>query len=159
MIVGLTGSVAAGKSTLASAIAESLSGTLRVDMIQTDAFLLPNAELDARGLSLRKVFPESYDIARLRDTLDDARHAPVRVPGYSHTLYDVDESLSRTIDRPDLLLVEGLGLAPVGDDHRAAHALDALLLRCAPPARRCPPRPRPAAGRRRCEARHGQRGG
>lgn len=127
MIVGLTGSVAAGKSTLASAIAESLSGTLRVDMIQTDAFLLPNAELDARGLSLRKGFPESYDIARLRDTLDDARRAPVRVPGYSHTLYDVDESLSRTIDRPDLLLVEGLGLAPVGDDHRAAHALDALI--------------------------------
>lgn len=127
MIAGLTGSVAAGKSTLAAAIAESLSATLRVELISTDGFLRPNAELEALGLSMRKGFPESYDIARLRDTLDDVRRAPVRVPGYSHVRYDVDESLSRTIDRPDLLLVEGLGLAPVGDDHSAAQALDALI--------------------------------
>ena len=116
-----------GEVMIAAAIAESLAGTLRVDLISTDGFLFPNAVLEARGLSLRKGFPESYDIARLRDTLDDVRRAPVRVPGYSHAIYDVDESLSRTIDRPDLLLVEGLGLAPVGDDRSASQALDALI--------------------------------
>jgi type I pantothenate kinase len=127
MIAGLTGSVAAGKSTLAAAIADSLAGALRVDVISTDGFLLPNAELEARGLLMRKGFPESYDMARLCDTLDDARRGPTRVPGYSHARYDVDEALGRTIDRPDLLLVEGLGLAPVGGDHRAARSLDALI--------------------------------
>jgi type I pantothenate kinase len=127
MIVGITGSVAAGKSTLAAAIQTALAGELRVDVISTDGFLLPNAELDARGLLMRKGFPESYDIDRLARTLDRARSAAVPVPCYSHARYDVDETLSRTIDRPDLLLVEGLGFAPAGDDQRALQALDALL--------------------------------
>lgn len=127
MIVGLTGSVAVGKSVLAGQIAEALKTMLRVEVLSSDGFLLPNAELEAQGLLMRKGFPESYDIDRLCRTLDEARVGPVRVPGYSHTRYDVDETLGRTIDRPDLLIVEGLGLAPVGDDNRAAQALDALV--------------------------------
>jgi type I pantothenate kinase len=127
MITGLTGSVACGKSTLAAAIAQALSGELQVQVVSTDGFLLPNAELDARGLTMRKGFPESYDIDRLTRTLDAARSGAVQVPGYSHTRYDVDDALSRSIDRPDILLVEGLGFAPAGDDHRALHALDALI--------------------------------
>jgi type I pantothenate kinase len=127
MIVGLTGSVAVGKSTLAGQIADALGSMIRVDVISTDGFLLPNAELDARGLLMRKGFPESYDVERLSETLDAARVRPVRVPGYSHTRYDVDDALTRTIDRPDLLIVEGLGFAPVGSDQRAVHALDALV--------------------------------
>jgi type I pantothenate kinase len=127
MITGLTGSVAVGKSTLAAQIAEALGDRIRVEVISTDGFLLPNAELDARGLLMRKGFPESYDVDRLCRTLDEARTGPVRVPGYSHARYDVDEALGRTIDRPDLLIVEGLGLAPAGQDHRAAQALDALV--------------------------------
>lgn len=127
MIAGLTGSVAVGKSTLAGQIAEALGDRIRVEVITTDGFLLPNAELDGRGLLMRKGFPESYDIDRLCRTLDEVRRGPARVPGYSHIRYDVDEALGRTIDRPDLLIVEGLGLAPVGDDHRAAQALDALV--------------------------------
>lgn len=127
MIAGLTGSVAVGKSTLALQIAESLTPGLRVDVISTDGFLLPNAELDARGLLMRKGFPESYDLERLCRTLDAARRGAVRVPVYSHMRYDVDEAEARLIQRPDLLLVEGLGLAPVGDDHRALQSLDALL--------------------------------
>jgi type I pantothenate kinase len=127
MIAGLTGSVAVGKSTLAAGIAESLGEGLRVDVISTDGFLLPNAELDARGLLMRKGFPEGYDLDRLCRTLEAARRGPVRVPVYSHVHYDVDEVEGRTIERPDLLLVEGLGLAPVGEDHRAMQSLDALL--------------------------------
>jgi type I pantothenate kinase len=127
MIAGLTGSVAAGKSTLAQDIAEAMGKELRVEVISTDGFLLPNTELEARGLLMRKGFPESYDLERLRATLDAARTGPVRVPVYSHERYDVDEALAVDVDRPDLLLVEGLGLAPVDDDHSALQALDALL--------------------------------
>lgn len=127
MIAGITGSVAAGKSTLAREIADAIDVGLRVDVISTDGFLLPNAELEARGLLMRKGFPESYDLDRMCRTLAEARVGPVRVPVYSHERYDVDESLARTIDKPDLLLVEGLGLAPVDEDHRAMQSLDALL--------------------------------
>jgi type I pantothenate kinase len=127
LIAGITGSVAAGKSTLAAEIADSLSEGLRVEILSTDGFLFPNAELEARGLLMRKGFPESYDVEKLADTLDRLRTEPVRVPGYSHDRYDVDAALERLVDRPDLVLVEGLGLAPLADDHRVLQALDMLL--------------------------------
>lgn len=127
LVAGITGSVAAGKSTLAAEIAAALAGRLRVEILSTDGFLFPNAELEARGLLMRKGYPESYDIARLADTMDRLRAGPVRVPGYSHERYDVDETLERLLDRPDLVLVEGLGLAPMGEDHRVLQSLDMLL--------------------------------
>ena len=126
-VVGLTGSVAAGKSTLATAITRALAPVLRVEQIATDGFLLPNATLEARGLLLRKGFPESYDVAALWETLHTARRGVVRIPGYSQRLYDIDPALSRTLDRPDILLVEGLGFAPTADGQTAADALDSLL--------------------------------
>lgn len=136
-IVGLTGSVAAGKSTLAAALAAALAAQWRVDVIQTDGFLFPNAELESRGMLLRKGFPESYDIASLVDTLEAARTRPVSVPTYSHRLYDVDPVNRRLIDRPDILIVEGLGFAPIasapgfgtrGNDTQAViHSLDGLI--------------------------------
>lgn len=126
-VVGLTGSVAAGKSTLAAQIAGALGAALRVEQVATDGFLLPNAVLEARGLLLRKGFPESYDVSALRDTLHAARAGAVRIPGYSHSLYDIDPALGRTIDRPDILLVEGLGFAPDAGGETAADALDSLL--------------------------------
>jgi type I pantothenate kinase len=126
-IIGLTGSVAAGKSTLAEGLATELAPRLRVEIVQTDGFLLPNHELETRGLTLRKGYPESYDIANLVHTLQAARLRPVRIPGYSHSLYDVDLALSRMIDRPDLILAEGLGFAPASGDSRVHHALDGLV--------------------------------
>lgn len=126
-IAGLTGSVAAGKSTLAASLAQALAPHWRVDVIQTDGFLFPNAELEARGLLLRKGFPESYDSARLAATLEAARTRPVTVPAYSHSLYDIDPAGSRQIDQPDILLVEGLGFAPTAGDHGVIHALDSLI--------------------------------
>ena len=126
-ILGITGSVAAGKSTLAGQIAETLASTRRVEIISTDGFLFPNAILDPRGLTMRKGFPETYDISRLAETLAAARQGPVAVPGYSHSLYDIDPALTRCIDRPDLLLVEGLGFAPADEDSSVADALDSLI--------------------------------
>ncbi len=125
LLVGITGSVAAGKSALAAALAENLAG-LRVATVATDGFLRPNAELDAAGLTLRKGFPESYDGVALAATLAALRHGPASVPAYSHQRYDVDPALARVLGPADVILVEGLGLAPhAGKD--PATALDLLI--------------------------------
>jgi type I pantothenate kinase len=110
-VVGLTGSVAAGKSMLAGQLAAALAATHSVAIVSTDAWLLPNTELDARGLTLRKGYPESYDADALAALPAAIRRGPVTVPGYSHTVYDVDPALARTIDPPDVLILEGLGFA------------------------------------------------
>jgi type I pantothenate kinase len=62
LVVGITGSVAVGKTTLARQIAEALPTDLQVEIVSTDGFLKPNAVLEAQGLSMRKGFPESYDV-------------------------------------------------------------------------------------------------
>ena len=118
-IVAITGSVAVGKSAFAAALAQAFSE--RVDIASTDGFLLPNELLERRGLTLRKGFPESFDNEALAAALAQARRGPVLFPGYSHATYDVDVDLGARIDRPGVLIVEGLGLAP----HR--RAIDALI--------------------------------
>jgi type I pantothenate kinase len=118
-IVGLTGGVAAGKSAFAAGLAGMLSG--RVEIATTDGFLFPNHVLDDRGLTLRKGFPESFDDEALARALARVRVGPAWFPGYSHVGYDIDPALGRHVDRPDVLIVEGLGLAP----HRTA--IDAFV--------------------------------
>jgi type I pantothenate kinase len=125
LLIGITGSVAVGKSTLAAALADAF-GELRVATVATDGFLRRNAELDAAGLTLRKGFPESYDSAALARTLAALRLGPAPVPVYSHVSYDVDPALSRSVGPADIILVEGLGLAPHAGGDPAA-ALDLLL--------------------------------
>ena len=110
-IVGITGSVASGKSTLALALAPLLAvGAARVELVATDGFLLPNAILADRGLELRKGFPETYDLAALAAALRGVRTGPVTIPGYSHSTYDIDPAAARTLSPPDVLLVEGLAI-------------------------------------------------
>jgi type I pantothenate kinase len=110
-IVGITGSVASGKSTLALALAPLMAaGAARVELVATDGFLFPNAALAERGLELRKGFPETYDLAALAAALQGVRTGPVTIPGYSHSTYDVDPAAARTLSPPDILLVEGLAL-------------------------------------------------
>ncbi len=125
-VIGVTGSVAAGKSTLCAALAQALAPQ-RVDTVSTDGFLLPNATLDARGLTLLKGYPQSYDIDALFAALTQARAGATIFPTYSHLTYDVDPALARSIDRPDLLLIEGLGLSPLPDGRNAKDHLDALV--------------------------------
>jgi type I pantothenate kinase len=118
-IIGITGSVAAGKSTFAAALAAVFS--THVEIAGTDGFLFPNWVLDGRGLSMRKGFPESFDTDALAEALALARVGPAMFPGYSHVTYDVDAALARRIEPPGILIVEGLGLGP----HRGA--IDALI--------------------------------
>ena len=113
LVVGLTGGVASGKSTLAGALAEAIEaspGRPCVERVGTDGFLFPNAILVERGLLNRKGVPETYDWEAMHAALRLVRRGPAPFPGYSHLLYDVDPALTRTIDPPDVLIVEGLGL-------------------------------------------------
>lgn len=112
LVVGVTGSVAAGKSTLCAALKAALEPERRVEVVSTDGFLFPNAVLTERGVLMRKGYPESYDAEGLAAALAGVRGGAVTVPGYSHAIYDIDPALAREIAPPDILIVEGLGLTP-----------------------------------------------
>jgi type I pantothenate kinase len=114
-IIGIGGSVAVGKSTTArvlQALLQRWTNTPKVDLITTDGFLLPNAVLEREGLMEKKGFPESYDIAALLRFLTDVKagRRPARAPVYSHLVYDVMPGEAIEIDRPDILVVEGLNV-------------------------------------------------
>ena len=114
-VIGLAGSVAAGKSTTARVLTALLSrwpNTPKVKLITTDGFLLPNAELAARGLMERKGFPESYDSAQLLRFLSQVKAGlpVVSAPVYSHLVYDVMQGEHIAVERPDILIVEGLNV-------------------------------------------------
>ena len=114
-IIGVAGSVAVGKSTVSRLLKELLSrweGTPKVEMITTDGFLYPNAELERRGLMSRKGFPESYDRMALLEFIGDVKSGAkeVSAPVYSHLVYDIVEGQKQTINNPDVLIVEGLNV-------------------------------------------------
>jgi type I pantothenate kinase len=122
-IVGVTGAVAVGKSTFAGELAAAIRSGPQAPVVEvaaTDGFLFPNALLEGRGILNRKGFPETYDGQALRAALAAIRRGPAQFPTYSHVLYDVDPVLARRLERPDVLIVEGLGLhegaAPLGLD-------------------------------------------
>ena len=113
-VIGIGGSVAAGKSTIARLLQALLArwpDHPRVDLITTDGFLFPNAVLEARGLMSRKGFPESYDVRALLGFLAalKAGQPEVRAPRYSHLTYDVvdDEVVLRS---PEIVIVEGVNV-------------------------------------------------
>jgi type I pantothenate kinase len=114
-VIGIAGSVAVGKSTTArvlETILERWPSSPKVDLITTDGFLFPNAVLEAEGLMNRKGFPESYDLPLLLRFLSDVKAGIPRVqaPVYSHLVYDIVPGEVETIDRPDILIVEGLNV-------------------------------------------------
>ncbi len=127
-IIGVAGSVAAGKSTLARVMRALLSrwpNTPKVELVTTDGFLYPNAVLEADGLMDKKGFPESYDGAGLLRFLSDVKAGTrnVHAPVYSHLTYDVLPGEFVSVDRPDILIVEGLNVLLPGKapkDGRAA---------------------------------------
>ncbi|MCU1569630.1 MAG: type pantothenate kinase [Naasia sp.] len=114
-VIGIAGSVAVGKSTVARLLRELLSrwqGTPRVELVTTDGFLLPNAELERRGLMERKGFPESYDRRALLRFLSRVKSGvgEVRAPFYSHLSYDIVPTAEIVVRNPDVLIVEGLNV-------------------------------------------------
>ncbi|MDJ1137667.1 type I pantothenate kinase [Streptomyces iconiensis] len=125
-VIGVAGSVAVGKSTVARllqallSLPRRLSGVggapmpehPRVELVTTDGFLLPKAELERRGLMSRKGFPESYDRRALTRFVADVKAGKPEVTGpvYSHLIYDIVPDETLTVHRPDILIVEGLNV-------------------------------------------------
>ncbi|BDD83818.1 pantothenate kinase [Tsukamurella pulmonis] len=118
-VIGVAGSVAVGKSTTARVLQALLArwdSHPRVDLVTTDGFLYPTAELERRGIMHRKGFPESYDrrallrfVTAVKSGAEDAT-----APMYSHQLYDIVPDESIHVRRPDILIVEGLNVLQTG---------------------------------------------
>ena len=119
-IIGIAGSVAVGKSTTARVLKELLArwpSSPKVDLVTTDGFLYPNAVLLQEGLMERKGFPESYDVGAILRFLSGIKAGlpDVRAPLYSHLTYDVLPDEFVTIDRPDILIFEGINVLQTRD--------------------------------------------
>jgi type I pantothenate kinase len=128
-IIGIAGSVAVGKSTVAQVLQALISRwpwAPKVELVSTDGFLYPNRVLQSRGLMKRKGFPESYDLPLLLRFLTDVKsgRTEVRAPIHSHLTYDIlPPDQAQVVRRPDVLILEGLNMLEAGilepsEEHR-----------------------------------------
>jgi len=129
-VIGVAGGVAAGKSTFARALSDALqawSEHPHVEIVATDGFLFPNAVLAERGITMRKGFPESYDVTALRAAVAALRHRErVAIPLYSHVSYDVDTENRHVVAHADIVILDGLHLAQI-ESTGSPRLIDALL--------------------------------
>jgi len=126
-VIGIAGSVAVGKSTIARILQALLSrwpDHPKVDLVTTDGFLLPTRVLEERGLMKRKGFPESYDQRRLMRFLTDIKSGQKEVfaPVYSHLVYDIVEGQAHRVCRPDIVILEGLNVLQTRDTRPGRHS-------------------------------------
>lgn len=112
-MIGVSGSVAVGKSTSARVLQrllEKFYPDKHIELITTDGFLYPNAELERRGIMKRKGFPESYDMPALLEFMSKVKIGgeEVAYPLYSHEIYDIVPGEMQTMKEPDIVIVEGI---------------------------------------------------
>lgn len=128
-VIGIAGSVAVGKSTTARLLQTLLArwpDHPHVDLVTTDGFLHPKAELIRRDIMHRKGFPESYDRRGLLRFVSDVKSgAPeVHAPVYSHLAYDIVPGETQVVRKPDILVVEGLNVLLPGHGLTVADLFD-----------------------------------
>jgi type I pantothenate kinase len=124
-VIAVAGSVAVGKSTFARVLRALLAQAGRtVELVATDGFLWPTAVLEKRNLMRRKGFPESYDLDRMLVFLAQLKEgkSELRVPVYSHELYDIVPGQFQTIIQPQILILEGLNVLQGSSDGAAVAA-------------------------------------
>jgi type I pantothenate kinase len=126
-VIAVAGSVAVGKSTFARVLRALLAQAVRtVELVATDGFLWPTAILETRNLMGRKGFPESYDLERMLVFLAELKEgkSALRVPVYSHELYDIVPGQFQTINQPQVLILEGLNVLQGSSRDSVAVAAD-----------------------------------
>lgn len=113
-VIGISGSVAVGKSTSSRLIQLLLERTYqqsKIELVTTDGFLYPNNDLIEQGILHKKGFPESYDMERLLNFLDAIKNGQAaEIPVYSHDTYDIVPEQTQTIAAPDFLIIEGINV-------------------------------------------------
>ena len=113
-IIGVSGSVAVGKSTTSRLLQILLSRTFSnatVELVTTDGFLYPNAHLEEQKLLKRKGFPESYNMELLLDFLDNIKNGQnYQIPVYSHEIYDIVPDKKQSVTAADFVIVEGINV-------------------------------------------------
>jgi type I pantothenate kinase len=128
-VIGIAGSVAVGKSTTSRLLRTLLArwpDHPHVDLVTTDGFLWPKADLIRRGMMSRKGFPESYDRRSLLRFVSDVKSgAPeVHAPVYSHLAYDIVPGETQVVRKPDILIIEGLNVLLPGQGLTVADLFD-----------------------------------
>ncbi|MFT3741438.1 MAG: type I pantothenate kinase [Gammaproteobacteria bacterium] len=114
-VIGITGSVAVGKSVLSKMLQRLLMTWPeypQVELLSTDSFIYPQAVLEKHHLTQRKGFPESY---HQRAWLRFLRHLKAGDPAlcvseYSHEYYDIIPNSQRKVQRTDIVIIEGLNI-------------------------------------------------
>lgn len=121
-IIGVAGSVSVGKSTTARVLQALLSRRdehKNVALVTTDGYLYPNQILAEKRIMHKKGFPESYDGKALLQFVMDAKSGKktLKVPQYSHLIYDVIPNEYTTIEEPDIIILEGLNVLQSWQDY------------------------------------------
>lgn len=114
-VIGITGSVAVGKSTTAHLLQILLSKWLKnikIDLVTTDGFLYPNYILKKKRIMKKKGFPQSYDMVNLIRCISNIKSGmkQVLIPVYSKFNYDIIPGKKQIIRQPDILILEGLNI-------------------------------------------------
>ena len=114
-VIGIAGSVAVGKSTVARILQALLSRWTehpKVALVTTDGFLFPNKKLIENNLMQKKGFPESFDIKALVDFVARIKSGEenIEAPLYSHLTYDILSEKKISIEQPDIVILEGLNV-------------------------------------------------
>ena len=113
LLIGITGSVSVGKSTISNIIKKLVTSppiNLSAQVISTDNFLFPNSQLQKNQILHRKGFPESFDHAAIIKFLSGITEGKPNsiIPIYSHESYDI-EGTSRS-EITDLIIIEGVNI-------------------------------------------------
>lgn len=113
-IIGVSGSVAVGKSTTSRLLQLLLTRTYKnskVELMTTDGFLFPNKKLKKEQLLQKKGFPESYDMPALVKMIEAIKDGKdYDIPIYSHEIYDIIPNQLQHIASPDFLIIEGINV-------------------------------------------------
>ena len=111
-VIGVAGSVAVGKSTASRIIKHLLEHSYKVTLVPTDGFLYSNEYLKCHNLEERKGFPESYDMKKLLNFLTELKQGKrnLKIPCYSHHIYDIVKNEYITVNNADIVIIEGLNV-------------------------------------------------